>query len=792
MRNRVILPVIFLSSASCLAYEILLARIFSISLSYHFAYLIISIAMLGISAGGTVLTVYPKLKRLDLLGHYMLALGIAICFSYLAANQIPFDPVKLTWSNLEIGKIGLYYLILSTPFFFAGLIAATAFASLSDHAGLLYGTDLIGAGAGAIGILCVMFVAAPDVGVFLLSVLILLTACLVEKKGVRIAALSLIALGISVFAFLPDVTKPRISPFKDLPVALRYPGAEHLKTYWGPFARIDTIASPASRFAPGLSFRYLDPLPRQIGLSVDGGNMTALTAVDDIRALRFLGYLPSALPYEIGNKDDILILDPQGGLPILTARFYLAKSLVKVESNPLLLDVIRDDYAEFVGGIYRLNTWPGMGRSWLKARQRAFDIIDISLMGTAPSGALGIAEDYRFTVEAFDVYLGHLKPGGMISLNLYLLPPPRTELRLLETAVVALGNLGITRPAEHIAAIRSWGSLCILVKRSPFTVREMAAVKTFASTRRFDLIHNPGIAESATNVYIKTDGNEYFHAFQSILRPEKRADFLKSYLFDVRASHDDRPFFHYYLKLENIREIYRVMGGKWQYFIDEGYILPVLFAQVVVFGLMLMSAPVFMKKRNVIGRMRAGIFGYFSLLGIGFMFAEICFIQKFILILENPAYAMAAVLTALLISSGLGSLLGHRASVLAKPAVMPAAALMIIVYSLALPFLMDLLVPYAVPLRILLVVCLILPPGILMGIPFPLGLKTLGRTDPSLIPWAWAINGCFSVLSPVLAVLIALTAGFTAVLWLGSAAYLFAFFIFSFGLLRSSGQMKRV
>jgi hypothetical protein len=314
MRNRLIVPVIFLSSASGLAYEILLTRIFSISLSYHFAYLIISIAMLGIAAGGTVLSLYPRLKRLDLLGHYLLALGSVISFSYLAANQVPFDPVKLAWSNLEIGKIGLYYLILSTPFFFSGLIAAATFAALSDRAGLLYGADLVGAGSGSIGILCIMLVAAPDTGVLILSVLVLSAACLVGKKGLRYTALSFMALVVSLFIFLPEAVKPRISPFKDLPAALRYPGAEHLKTCWGPFARIDTFASPASRFAPGLSFRYLDSLPRQIGLSVDGGSMTALTAADDSRAMRFLGYLPSALPYEIGGRDDVLILDPKGGL----------------------------------------------------------------------------------------------------------------------------------------------------------------------------------------------------------------------------------------------------------------------------------------------------------------------------------------------------------------------------------------------------------------------------------------------------------------------------------------------
>lgn len=769
---------VFLCSFSSLAYEIALTRIFSISLWHHFAFMIISIAMLGLAASGTLLSIFHKLKNPSNISSYSFLLGVSIPSSYLISNYIPFDPVRLSWEKPQLFYIGLYYIILSAPFFFAGMIIATAFSFRSEKSGLLYGADLLGAGAGSLGILYFMAGIGPERAVFILSAIVFFAAFIISGKKLKTAALIFILFNLFLFLINPKFINLRMSQYKGLETALRFPGAGHLKTYYSPFSRIDTFKSPAVRFAPGLSLRYLEPLPEQTGIAIDGGEITAVTASDNPKALAFLEYLPSALPYEIGRKDDAVIIDSKGGLQALAAAHYKVKNIYKIESDPLVIKVIRNDFDIFSGGIYRENTWPGMGRSWLRSRGGEFDIIDISLMGALPSGMFGIAEDYRFTVEAFREYISHLRPEGILSINLYLFPPPRVELRLLNTIIAALEELHVGDAEKHIAAVRSWDSICILVKRTKFTAGEIEAVKKFSSGRRFDLLYYHGIQEEDSNRYIKMPSNEYFTAFKKILDAAERERFTENYLFDIRPVNDDNPFFHHYLKFKNIKEIYRIMGSKWQYFAEEGYILPAVLAQVFFLSLILIFLPVLQRHRENPAFGSGKIFLlYFAFLGIGYMSVEIVLIQKMILQLENPSYAIATALASMLVSSGLGSILSYRASGLRSPFTSGLIAAVIIFYSLMLPHISMAVIPGKMPVRVIAVFFSLMPLGFLMGIPFPAGLKILGEKNAALIPWAWAVNGSFSVLAPVLTIMLATVFGFKIMLWLGASAYAMAFVI---------------
>ncbi len=321
MQQPKIFFVVFLSSLSSLAYEITLTRIFSISLSYHYAFMIISIAMLGIGASGTALSLFPRLKnsRADI---ETLFLAVSIPASYLLSTSIPFDPATLLWAKTQLLCIILYYLVLSIPFFFTGLIISKALASFSETSGLLYGGDLLGAGAGALGSLVFMAITGPGQAVFAISLVAFLSPLILGGKKLRVLSLVLLLLVFALLTLHPQWTAPRISPFKELQVALRYPSAKLLKTYNSPFSRIDLFQSPAVRFAPGLSLTYLNPLPEQIGFSIDGGEINAITHPAGRSSLAFLKYLPSSLPYEIRRLDDVLILDPKGGLQVLVANYF--------------------------------------------------------------------------------------------------------------------------------------------------------------------------------------------------------------------------------------------------------------------------------------------------------------------------------------------------------------------------------------------------------------------------------------------------------------------------------------
>jgi hypothetical protein len=797
---------IFLISGAVLVLEIALTRLFSIYLSYHFAFMVISIAMLGIGSAGTVLSLTTAGKdQRDIdsrMAVYALLAGISITAGYAFINHISFDPVKLAWDWKQIFSVALFCFVLSVPFFFSGMLIATAFSTYSEQSEIIYGSDLLGAGTGSLAVLALLQGAGPEYAVLAASVLCCTASLVIGGKKARTAVLLFLISGGVFILTNPEELRVRLSPYKPLSLALKHPGAEHLDTYHNAFSRIDTLKSPAVRFAPGLSLTYPGDLPEQIGLSTDGGEMNAVTKGDRTEALSFLEFLPSAVAYKIKSPPslrkgreggiDVLVLEPKGGLPVLMAEHYAFAETHKIESNPLMVTILRDELREFSGGIYESNTWSGLGRGLLKNRRfrrdssSRFDIIDLPMTGVSPAGSFGITEDYRFTVEAFKEYLDALKEEGIMSISLYILPPPRTELRIIGTVIQALEQRGVSDVSRHIAAIRSWDSITILVKNSPFQEEEIGRIKDFAKQMRFDLLSYPGIKEKETNVYIRMPSNEYFLAFMNLLNPHERKGFREDYLFNIEPVTDESPFFYSYLKLKNIKVIYDVMGRKWQYFIEEGYLLPVIFLQVFFLSLVLILLPVFSVKglrsgsppRSARLQERQGIFPvlvYFAMLGMGFMFVEVTLIQRSILPLVNPSYSVATVLTAILISSGTGSMMSSRMNIFRVSAALPVLIVFTALYSLFFPLFLGVLSPYSLKLKITAVFLALIPLGFFMGIPFPAGIKILGQGNRTLIPWAWAVNGCLSVLAPILTIMLAMAWGFQTVLWSGAAAYLLAF-----------------
>jgi len=401
-------------------------------------------------------------------------------------------------------------------------------------------------------------------------------------------------------------------------------------------------------------------------------------------------------------------------------------------------------------------------------------------MGSLPGASFGFAEDHRFTVEAFRVYLDHLKPGGFLSLNLYIVPPPRTEFRLLATLAAAAERSGLPDVSSRIAAIRSWDTLTVLYKNGDLTEMDLDRIRTFCGERRFDTVYYPGITAGESNVFVKMRGNEYFEAFQRLIQPAERDRFLEHSLFDVRPVHDDSPFFNYYLKIGNIGDIYRIMGGKWQYFFEEGYLLPILFGQVLVISVILIVVPLFSGWRPVppiAGRGTLPVLSYFAAIGLAYLFVEVVIVQKMVLVMEHPAYAAGTVIASVLAGSGAGSYASQRMEWMRKPRTLLIVGGFGALYAVALSGFDLLLADLSIQARIVAVFLLFLPLGFFMGIPLPLGMSLLQKSNPELVPWAWAVNGCFSVLSPILAVMLALAVGYSLVLLTGAGLY-FAGYLF--------------
>jgi spermidine synthase len=776
---------IFFVSAATLTFEIALTRIFSEAQGYHFAFMAVSLALLGFGASGTALAVFPKLLRRDLpssLFRYSLLFSLSLPVCYLISNYIPFDSYQITWDRRQILYLAIYYLSLAVPFFLAGLTIGAPLALLVGQESRIYFFNLAGSGLGCIVALVSLSLWGGE-GTVVLASLGGALAALTQGRSQRRVAFSLLLLGVGLLILLrpPDYFTIKMSPYKTLSNSLRYKGAELLLRRWNAFSRVDVVKGPGVHAAPGLSPSYFGPLPTQLGITTDGDNLQPLTSATPDTDLSFLDSLPVSLPYLLLTEPRVLILEPGGGLDLLVALRKGAQKVVAVEANPLVTYVVRDLYGGFAGGIFqdpRVKVVNEIGRSYLKRTDANFDLFQLSLSDSfrpVTSGAYSLHENYAYTKEAFMEYWEHLSPQGIVMVHRWLQIPPSEGLRALALAVTALEGAGVD-PVQHIAALRSFSTMLLLVKRSQFTPREIEEIKEFASERHLDLVYYPDMPiEEANKIYVLKKP-EYYLACQELLRAQDKAEFYRAYPFDVSPPSDDRPFFFHFFTWKQIPAILESLGKIWQPFGGSGYlVLWALLILALLASLVLIILPLSFLREMGGGGTRGRVFLYFFLLGIGYLFVEIPLIQRFILFLGHPVYALGAVLFALLTFSGLGSLSSPRLP-LGRGILLLGA--MIVLYPPLLPLLFRSLLGLGLGGRLLSSILILAPLGFLMGLPFPKGIAVTSRLAPGLIPWAWGINGCASVLSSILASMGALTFGFSWVLACAGGAYLVGLVVF--------------
>ncbi len=785
---------VFLVSLAALSFEVALSRLFSVALSYHFAFMVVSLALLGYGASGSFLTLLSSLLKKDpdlFFSSSAILFSLSCVGAYLAVNHIPFDPVRISWDRLQVVYLFADYLVLSVPFFFSGLCISGALTCFAGNAGRIYFFDLAGAGMGSLFVL-ILFMPFGGNGAVILPALVAAVAALTfgfRKPGCRWAILlSVLLVGflISLLWTQPAILEVRMSPYKSLKAALRYPTSRVLDTRWNAFSKVDVVESPLVRFAPGLSLSFLKPIPPQLGITVDGENMTAITRYDGTEtSVAFLSHMPDALVYQISKSDQVLVLHPGGGLGVLMALVFDAKKIDAVFDNPLVFGMVSEKYTEFAGNILndpRVVSVVKNGRSFIRQTKTSYDIIQyspLSSLGGASTGVRGLHENYMFTVEAMVDFFNHLKPEGILSITQYLLPPPRQEIRLVHLVLEALSRMGIRKPELHLAAIRTWGTFTLLLKRTPFSDQEIQRARNFCDKERFDAVHLPGITQSEANRYNRFSRPIYFEMVQDLLSESRRNLLVGESLFDLRPVTDDNPFFFNFFRLEKIVPLYRAMHEKWQPFIEGGYLVPIVLIESVIASAFLILLPLLVRrKRSIRGRQgfRFRIIAYFAFLGWGYMFVEIASIQKLILFLDHPIYAMATVISGLLLSSGLGSFVSQKVAEERLKGTLVAVLFILGPAVWGYLRIIPLVVGHALGLglgyREVTVLLLLFPLGFLMGMPFPLGIRYLKQVDPSIIPWAWCVNGCFSVIGSVLSVVLALGAGFSGVLMIAGAVYL--------------------
>jgi len=772
---------VFLLSAATLALEIALTRVFSLTQWYHFAFMAVDLALLGFGASGSLLAAIGpgdgRRRGRRAAGGFVLSALLV----HPACNLIPFDAYRLAIEPAQVAYLLLYVVALSLPFLCCGLALAALLASFPRRTGAIYGANLLGSGAGCLLALALL-PATSDGGLpFIVAALGMLAltafAWQERRKPLLTAAGGLAALLLAAAALQPPALfTVRLSPYKALSIVSAFRDSRHVLSLYNAFSRVDVVEGPAVRSAPGLSLAFAGEAPAQPGVTVDGdGLRTIPTAAPAAAESAYADYLPVSVPLRLRPAARVLVLQAGPGQDVLAAWRSGAHSVTAVEANPLVVQAARAMGAGVYDAPTRVLT--DNGRAYLARSAEQFDVIIVGLAEShraVTAGDFSLSESYVYTVEAFAAFYEHLAPGGLLVVTRWAQSPPSEDVRVAALAAAALRRVGDAQPDRCVAAYRSLQTLTLLLRRGPFTAGELAGLRDVWRALSYDAVYFPGMTADEANQFVVLPDTLHHDTFAALLRGGP----LPPQSFDISPTTDDRPFFFHFFNWSQTGAVLRNMGKAWQPFGGAGFLaLAALLAVAVVASAVLIVAPLLLRRRRIEHSRAAGRWlVYVALLGIGFLFVEIPLIQRYILFLGQPVYATAIVISSLLTASGAGSLVSARLGARGSAAVLVAAGL-----ALAYPSLLGVLFAAAMALpftlRLAVAVISLAPLGFVLGMPFPWGLRCMEETSPGLAPWAWAVNGCASVIASVLAPMLALSAGFSAVLTAAALAYAAAWIV---------------
>ena len=789
---------IALVSAAALAYEILLMKIFSIVQWHHFAYMVISLALLGYGISGTFIALF----RERLLSHFSLAFianmvlfGISTILSFVLTQQIPFHAQEMFWDPGTVLWLFAYFLLLTLPFFFAANTVGLALSYYKKDISRLYAADMIGAGLGSLSILILLFFFYPALILQIISSTGFLAALLASYElGLKPKKRLLLLLAVFLPFMLPDTfLQINMSPYKNLSQVLQIKDTRIIEERTSLLGVVTVVESPTIPFrhVPGLSINSDTEPPAQLGVFTNGEGMSVITRYpDSLEKLKYLDDQTSALPYHLKQPEDLLIIGVGGGSDMLQALYHKVKNIDAVELDAQLVELVRDKYADYAGHIYKrpnVNIHVEEARGYLSGSKKKYDLIQLSMVdsyGASSAGLYALNENYLYTVEAFRQYLRHLKPGGTLAISRWVKLPPRDSLKLFSTAIEALKDEGMNPPEMSLVLIRSWQTSTLLVKNGIISEEEIRSLKLFCEERNFDLAYYNGMQKQEANRFNILQEPYFFTGIEGLLNKKY---FFSQYKFDILPTYDERPYFYHFFKWNTFSEIFSLRGSGGLYLMEWGYLILVaslilaLFASVILILLPLLSYRNIKNTPKIFGKSKVVV--YFFALGIAFLFLEITFMQRFILYLSHPIYSAAVVLSSFLVFAGLGGayskqLSSKRGDIGAVRSAVFFILVLSLFYLLTFNILFTQLIALPDVIKMAVTITLIAPLAFAMGIPFPVGLAYLAKESPSLIPWAWGINGCASVISAILATLIAIDFGFVVVTLLALVFYLLAFIVF--------------
>ncbi len=756
---------VFLIAMATLMLEILLTRVFSVTLYAHLAFVAVSIAMFGMTLGAVLVYLFSgwftqDRARLNLAISSAL-FGLTAVWSVDLHLRFAVNPALIT---SPFSQLATAYGVIAVPFVFSGVAIAIALTQFPLQINRLYAADLIGAAVGCLVLISMFDLVGGPRAVFPVAAAAMLAALgflwntgQPAKRVLKVACVAaiLVAFGATFGSALGRSVR-----------GLAYgKGAGRGKLYyekWNSYSRI-AVAYPRFErpFGWGLSSAYQAAAPlKQLRLNIDASAETVMTEFHgDIGTVGHLKYDITNIGHNLTKHGKVFVIGAGGGRDVLSALAFDQQSVVAVEMNRDIIRAVNGVFGDVTG---HLDRHPNVrfvndeARSFLARSPERFDLIQISLIDTwaaTAAGAFVLSENTLYTTDAWNVFLSHLTDNGILSVSRWYGKPPAEMYKVAALATNTLRRAGIGNPRSHIMIVStrpipdepySPGVSTLLMKRTPFTEDEIQTIETVSQRLNFDPVLTPHPSGDPS--------------FTALTNPQRIDQFIADYPLDLVPPTDNRPFF----------------------FKMNADLLQGLLWYVTALTVAFILLPVILKAEPGVLVKHLELSFAFAAIGVGFMLVEIAQMQRLIVLLGHPTFSLSVVLFGLLISSGTGSFFSGRPSAerLAALAGRRLAALVAVlaVIGLVTPFAVSAFQGSATPVRIVVALLLLMPAGFFMGMAFPMAMRIGVLTRPSLTPWLWAINGATSVTASVLAVLISSTWGISAAWWTGVVCYVMAGF----------------
>jgi len=806
-------------SGSILAYELFIMRVFGIGGWSHFGSTVISIAMFGFGVFSTALCIWKNFFAKTLvvwINLALLLLGPAMLAVNSLAQEIPFNPIFLVSDPAQKFYLAYYFLLYFIPFLLGAMFIGLFFLMGQAHFGKAYFANMTGSGIGSLILFAGTYQLLPE-SLYLIPVALWLAGALcwfISMQQLRLipALLATAALSLVLGWQFSQIT---ISPYKGVSYARNFPDAKRIYQAASPFGYVEVYASSYFHFAPGLSDTaalYLDRMPENayLGLYVDGDGPIGIMKDLPPDESEYVRFLPLSMPYLLKPHPEVLVVQFGGGISTSVALKLGASRVTVAEGNPMIIDAVKDPHtiAPFTGHILdhpRVTLVPSDGRIYVRAAEREFEIIDLSLAdstGLSMPGGSSIHEKYTYTEETYLACMRALTGDGIFSITVWNKEdPPKSTMKLMTTLIGAAQAAGASAISRNFFISHTYlSTFSVLYKNNGFSEEEVQKLTRYCKRMSFEIVYAPGqhppagdldkVFEAYRNMYFSPQPGEslgdgldvsvgtLYRLVAACLIGGDLEKVANGYVFNTEPLTNERPYFAGYLKVPDIPKFL----DKLEAISDEwGYLLlwATLFLSLIL-GCVLMLLPMIFGWRVFFQwhRGKLGVMVYFFCLGVGYIFVEIAMISKFILCLGNPTLSVTILVTGMLLFSGLGSYLSPRFVPNAGKAMVILCSSITLLLLLGAAWLDRTLAlaglwPYG--FKIVFCLFLLFPLAFLMGFPFAIGMSTLSRLRKEhFFVWAWGINGSFSVAGSVLVPIVSVSLGISTVIVIAAVIYLLA------------------